>query len=185
MRGLRRDCAECGVNFEVKRRDQKFCKPGCAELNGRKRRGKYADRKERKCLNCSKPFTTGREHQKFCSRDCNVAYSGKNWRETNAIDKSICTGSVGAASEMLVAADLLLKGYHVFRSMSPACPCDLAILKGNKMLRVEVTTAYRTPSGRIQSSKTAAVKSSERHDILAYVIRTTQEIIYEPELLSD
>jgi hypothetical protein len=46
----------------------------------------------------------------------------------------------GAASELLVAADLLGRGIDAFRAVSPDAPCDLMALKGITSARVEVKT---------------------------------------------
>jgi len=45
---------------------------------------------------------------------------------------------IGAQAELIVAADLLRRGWHVFRSVSHTGPCDLIILKHGGTLRVEV-----------------------------------------------
>lgn len=53
----------------------------------------------------------------------------------------LSTGTLGAMSEMVAIADLMKRGYHVFRAQSPSCPCDLVIFKDNQVcLRVEVRT---------------------------------------------
>lgn len=77
-----------------------------------------------------------------------------------------------------MAADLLALGYEVFRALSPACSCDLAILKDGQLLRIEVTTAYIGPSGNILTCK----KPNEKSDIIAYFLKAGKEIIYEPAL---
>jgi Holliday junction resolvase len=51
--------------------------------------------------------------------------------------------TVGAIGEILVAADLLAKGFAVFRSMSPACYCDLLAEKEGEILAVEVKTSFQ------------------------------------------
>lgn len=47
----------------------------------------------------------------------------------------------GAASELIASAHLMELGYHVFRSLSASCPCDLIAYKGGELLRVEVKSA--------------------------------------------
>jgi len=53
----------------------------------------------------------------------------------------------GAASELLAAAWLIHKGYHVFRALAPSCPVDLIAYRDNETpLRVEVKSAsYSAP----------------------------------------
>jgi hypothetical protein len=88
------------------------------------------------------------------------------------------SGTTGAISELLVSSDLLRRGYAVFRALSPSCSCDLAILKGGRLFRVEVRTAYRhQKTRRLFYPKV----DPEKSDIAALVVGGT-EIIYIPEL---
>ena len=84
----------------------------------------------------------------------------------------------GAFCELVVAADLMRQGFEVFRALSPGSPCDLAVLWGARLLRVEVRTAYRTPAGTLYCSR----RSRTQPDIWAMVIRHDQEIVYDPPL---
>jgi hypothetical protein len=67
---------------------------------------------------------------------------------------------------------LLKMGYEVFRAVSPACSCDIAILKNKILTRVEVRSGCILPSGKI----TFATSSNERYDIMAIV--TKEGIVY-------
>jgi hypothetical protein len=60
------------------------------------------------------------------------------------------TGTVGAISELVVCNALMRAGFSVFRSMSPACVCDLIAMRDGELLKIEVTTANRhiTEKGR-------------------------------------
>lgn len=51
---------------------------------------------------------------------------------------------------MQVAADLLGKGFSVFRSMSPSCPCDLVVMCGLTTWTLEVKMGTRPPHGHIR-----------------------------------
>lgn len=84
------------------------------------------------------------------------------------------TGCVGAASELLVCADLLRLGWNVFRSVSPVSPFDLIIVRDTSLLlRVEVRTAFNH-KGKIACPKHGT------YDVLA-IVRDC-EIVYRPEL---
>lgn len=52
----------------------------------------------------------------------------------------ISRANMGTLSELVISADLLARGYHVFRAVSPACPFDLVIYKNGRLQRVEVKT---------------------------------------------
>jgi len=49
-------------------------------------------------------------------------------------------GTIGAASELLAAADLMMKGWEVFRALSPNSHCDLLAEKDGTTMRLEVRT---------------------------------------------
>jgi hypothetical protein len=82
---------------------------------------------------------------------------------------------------MVVAVDLMRRGYEVFRALSPACSCDLIALgTGLIPLRIEVRTGRR-------SSVTGTVSYPRiRLDRAAYdhlgVVVGGNEIIYLPSL---
>jgi hypothetical protein len=58
-------------------------------------------------------------------------------------------GSKGSLAELVVCADLLDKGFAVFRSVSPNCFCDLIAIKGSEERRIEVRTGAYTPNGLV------------------------------------
>lgn len=58
--------------------------------------------------------------------------------------------NTGAAAELLVCADLMYRGWHVYRCVSPHAPADLIATKGESMVRVEVRAGTRhARSGRL------------------------------------
>ena len=87
-------------------------------------------------------------------------------------------GTVGAINELKVGEDLLVKGYDVFRALSPTCSCDLVALKNKRLLRVEVKTARYSAGGLIMTGS----YKKEKSDILASVLWKDNIIIYNPKL---
>ena len=88
----------------------------------------------------------------------------------------LAVGTVGAIHELAVSADLLRRGYAVFRALSPSCSCDLVIMKNGVLQRVEVT------SGRHTKTKIEWLpKDPAKFDLLAVVTRDGQ-IHYTPEV---
>lgn len=81
-----------------------------------------------------------------------------------------------------MSADLMLRGLSVFRALSPSCPCDLVILKGAEMFRVEVRTGYVGLSGNVSCSMRDADRG--KSDVLAIVLRSSHSIEYRPPLES-
>ena len=95
---------------------------------------------------------------KYCSKECGIRAAAQRARlryENKTEEKRIrpfflkslvetngtSRGSVGATAELIAAADLLLKGFSVYRSVSPNAPCDLVIIGAKQTaIRVEVRT---------------------------------------------
>ncbi len=127
------------------------------------------------CLGCSKVFLRASPSQIHCSATC-----ARNTKLAKAGSVSAFPGlpsaTVGALNEIRVAADLMKRGYHAFRALSPACPCDLIALKDNVCIRIEVKTAYYNRSGGISTSPT-------RYNIFDVLARVLPDVItYEPAL---
>jgi hypothetical protein len=80
---------------------------------------------------------------------------------------TVPSGTVGAIAELLVSADLLSRGYHVFRAMSPSSPCDLLVMKDSLSARVEVRRVTRDREGNLPTGCDASERG--RFDILARV----------------
>ena len=85
---------------------------------------------------------------------------------------------VGAISELWVAADLLSRGFHVFRSLSAHCPCDLVAFHEytGLFLRLEVKTGPQKPDSCLN-----VVGNSRRYHVLASVLKDG-DIRYLPNL---
>ena len=65
--------------------------------------------------------------------------------------------------ELLVSVYLMKHGYHVFRAMSPSCPCDIVAFTDNGLYRIEVTTG----SGEMRHPPKK--KDHYRYDYMAVV----------------
>ena len=127
------------------------------------------------CPQCNKDLPGGTKRlSKFCSRTCKASYGRRRYREQNP-HSMLPSATVGAIHELVVAVDLLRRGYNVFRALSPACPCDLAVLQNGKLVRVEVTTGHRSPQGTIRYPP----KNEKKFDVLA-IVSFDGTILYEP-----
>jgi hypothetical protein len=105
----------------------------------------------------------------YCSPECRKSY-GKRQQ----FDTYVPCGTIGALGELLVAADLLRRGYEVFRSVSPNCSADIVIHRDGKNRRVEVRTGFVQNSGKIIANRV------HQADILAIVL--VDRVVYEPKL---
>ena len=62
------------------------------------------------------------------------------------MDDRIAPATTGAIGELRVCADLMERGYEVFRALSQSRhSCDLVAMRGAFMLRIEVRTGTRRP----------------------------------------
>lgn len=64
--------------------------------------------------------------------------------------KGLPSVTVGALNELRVCADLMSRGVHVFRALSPGCPCDLIAMVGLSVYRIECKSCYRNPNGSVR-----------------------------------
>ena len=135
----------------------------------------------RDCKRCGSPIPeTRNKGAHYCSLKCRQKLERDLYRKNNPFN-GIPKGSVGTISELVVCSDLLRRGYEVFRSVSPHCSCDIAILKNKELIRVEVKTGSIKKNGSVQTPP--GVKS-ELHDILAIVLRNGT-IEYRPPFPSE
>lgn len=126
------------------------------------------------CPQCGQSFTVRHSAltKIYCSADCQkLAYFGE------PRPPALSTHTLGALNEIIVAKDLFLRGYEVFRPMSPGASCDLIAVNNGKVIRVEVRRAYRRPDGKICA---LAKAHPERYDVFAKVVGET--IYYEPDI---
>ncbi len=116
---------------------------------------------------------------------CPGADLGRPGHGTQPPDKPrIAFGTIGAISELVAAVDLMRRGYHVFRALSPNCPSDLLIYRAGTALRVQVRTAQiRDPKARILDFP---LKDHDQgtFDMLALVVED-DGVYYLPALPSD
>lgn len=128
------------------------------------------------CVICgnSIPIKRQKHHAKSCSDDCYKQMQINRYHKLNP--QSNYTNNVsGAISEYRVIIDLLAHGFEVFHTVNPGAPCDLAILKHDKLLRVEVKTLRYNSSG-IPFKPNKPIRA----DVLASVL--PDKIIYAPLL---
>ena len=104
------------------------------------------------CKRCNALLSEAKlkRHALYCSRLCARRYQDERYRERTAQTprtEYIPNATVGAAGELLVCSVLMMNGFHVFRSQSPACSCDVIAMKDNRIYRIEITTGYRGING--------------------------------------
>lgn len=84
------------------------------------------------------------------------------------------SGTTGAASELIVCAELMRLGFHVFRCESPHAPFDLIAYRDGQFLRVEVKTVSLQKTG-----PTFGLPKNDEWDLLAIVSKLGEVFLFE------
>jgi hypothetical protein len=94
------------------------------------------------------------------------------------ITPRMSTATKGAVSEYLAVVDMLRRGWHVFRSVSPACPWDvIAALPDGRLVKIEIKSAV-IDRGKLYGSPLS--RRNIGHDVVCYV--TSEGVVYEPPI---
>lgn len=120
-----------------------------------------------------------RRRARYCSQECRTKHLALRYRANNP-EPTISSGTRGAISELVVCADLMSRGFEVFRALSPHTSCDLAVLLGGRLVRVEVRTGTRGLDGTLHYPTKGSDKG--RQDLWAIVDKRTHQIEYSPPI---
>ena len=124
--------------------------------------------KERKCKNCGAIFKPNNASQIYCKKDCK-----KYFTYTDVCSNS--TGNTGQVSEHLVAVDLMLKKWYVYKCLGVNSPFDLYAYRDGVHKRIEVKTGrINNVTGKLCYPKPRA----EDFNVLAVCNLSSREIIY-------
>jgi hypothetical protein len=93
--------------------------------------------------------------------------------------KRISSVAVGAAKELVCCADLLDRGCHAFRAVSPDAPFDVVGLVDERLVKIQVTAGSWRPNGKLAYDKHEA--RGRKHDVIGVVVVNNQ-VHYVPEL---
>ncbi len=111
----------------------------------------------------------------FCPKIARYPYKRKYLIETDSPRRlEVATATTGAMHELLVCADLMRRGYDVFRAQSPSCPCDVIAMIDGQTYKVEVTTGYMREDGQFSYPKK---NNRYDYDIIAIVFHNG-DILY-------
>jgi PD-(D/E)XK nuclease superfamily protein len=132
------------------------------------------------CLGCACliPPQRLKRHAKYCNNACRrqfVLQEQQNSRLYVLSNKGI----TGAIAELTVCADLLGRGYEVFRAVSQSASCDLIIMRHGQMQRVEVKMGTIHP----RTGRLSYAGDQIRADIVAVLSKAG--ITYLPSLTED
>lgn len=98
------------------------------------------------CQHCGKEFIKIQKRKRFCSSTC----LSRNYHSKDTWSKiPLSTGKIGAIAELLVSVDLMLRGFDVFRALSPSSDADIIAEKSGILYKFEVRTGRYLKSGKI------------------------------------
>lgn len=175
------ECPQCRITFATADTRRRYCSITCSDLARR------VPQVEAVCVECGATYLRRSKQKLYCTSAC-LKKSEERRRVpvymTAIIQaergRRLSTGAIGALGELRACADLIERGYFVFRAVSPASPCDLiALSPSGLLLRIEVRCGAR----RVNGAKTYVPVSEHRRplvDAVAVVFR--DEIEYVPEL---
>ena len=137
------------------------------------------------CEYCGKLISSKKQKTaRFCSRSCRTRAQTQRYKiicnetydkhHVEAFQNNIYNTSIGTMNELIIGANLISKGYEVYKSLSNIGP-DYIILKGKQYLRVEVTCGYKNSENEIRWP----VHDPSKYDVLALVFHNGT-IQYKP-----
>src|ERR1700733_9962221 len=97
------------------------------------------------CPMCKNPLPEKRNRSNvFCGKTCRDKSYVELKRDKLAQD--IAPSSRGTIAELMVCSDLLLKGFEVYRAVSPSAKCDIiaVVPSKNVIVRLEVKSSWVT-----------------------------------------
>ena len=145
------------------------------------------DTPTRTCDHCGDPLpwsrlnAANRDRIRFCSKQCSQAHFKQQMKAAAGTEHwaRLSPGTSGALAELVACADLMARGYEVFRAQSPSCSCDVVAIRDGKVHRVEVRSGYKHQDGTIHTALTRL--DPAKYDVLA-IVHAGREVVYEPPL---
>ena len=178
MGKVTKKCFYCNIEFVTGRTNKIFCNSRCQWNYARERNtSKVPKVHELNCPKCYKTFM-GSDSRAYCP-DCKRASKRKIFVADWA---NISTSALGTMNELVVAVDLMKKGFEVYCNFRHSGSHDLIALKMDKIYRIEIKTV-RLKS--IESIPLIPKKCKEllRLSKIDYFVAVTQRgIFYYPTL---
>lgn len=133
-----RQCLTCQQSFIPLSKNHVYCQKECRPTPKIPPLTPLQQRTHQ-CVTCGSDYVPRSTNQRYCGMACTPAVRAQQYLPTVPMP----TSTIGAMTELLVCADLIARGYDVFRAVSPACYCDLVARKGDLTLHVEARTGFK------------------------------------------
>lgn len=174
-------CLGCGCSLQGTPETKTYCTRKCQargyNWKNIKKTNSVKPSKVQKCAGCQLVVEFPGGNGKYCQACKDRHASPSPTSPFPSKHAQISSSTKGAALEMIVCADLLLRGFGVFRSVSPTCSCDLVVHAEKKLYRVEITAGVASPGGQISWAR----HDPENYDVLALVLRDYR-VVYIPDI---
>jgi len=137
------------------------------------------------CLHCGAALPpresgVGGRYRRYCDDLCRSTAKRRRQRYLRVdAPLGLMAARQGALGELIVAADLLRRGFSVYRGVNPDSACDLVVMVGPQAVRFEVTKGWRLTPAHQLCEKTR--HRADRYDVLA-VWASDGTIRYRPDL---
>lgn len=96
---------------------------------------------------------------------------------TGGVSAPINASVAGTIAELLVAADLMARGWQVFMPLIASKGHDLIAAKADRLITVEVRSAYRNSAGRLIYARKPDCSSSHYAAVI-----TGEPVHYDPDI---
>ena len=136
-RNQERQCRTCQQSFTPLTGNHVYCQRACNP----RATGPLPPIEDRtkQCVTCGTDFTPRGSRHRYCGMACTPEARSQQ----NLPTLHMTTATVGAMIELMVCTDLMIRGYDVFRAVSPSCYCDLVARKGDLTLHIEARTGFK------------------------------------------
>jgi len=137
----------------------------------------------RLCAHCNNPIPAKRNRHnnaRYCSIECKDIAGRIRLGNLRPGGPQTGRHTHGTINELLAAADLMRRGYDVYRALCFNSRCDLVAIRGEVILRVEVKTGRYNSAG---VGKAMGIHKGQREhcDSIAAVF-ADGAILYEPPI---
>jgi hypothetical protein len=135
----------------------------------------------KKCKRCGGTIKTDRVRAGalYCSWTCSSRESIDKRKQESGGDTPTSRGNTGVMSELYVCADIIKRGFYVFRSMNINNPVDLVLQHNGRFYGVEVKTGRSYTNGNGSKNTAHPQPKNEYYDILAVYNVSEDTILYQ------
>lgn len=131
------------------------------------------------CGHCLKEYQNRYIKSRFCSNKCRHDYWNGVTKNSTIVTDEISRYTIGTIAEILVCADLMGRGYSVYKAISPNTFSDVIAIRDGIIYQLEVRTGRYGVTGRLNYPK----MNTNGKSIVVYTFKDKKiHYITNPEL---